>query len=84
MVAQRVAPGADPGGLNRLARLNRVNRLARVNILAPGGHRIRDGRHRPRRPASSSSARPARDRPAYPWGYAAGAATMIMGRWCRI
>jgi len=66
MVAQRVAPGADPGGLNRLARLarlarlnrvnrlarlarlNRVNRLARVNILAPGGHRIRGGRHRPR------------------------------------
>jgi hypothetical protein len=62
MVAQRVAPGADPGGLNRLnrlARLNRLNRvnrvsrlnrLNRVNILALGGHRIRGGRHRPRPP----------------------------------
>jgi hypothetical protein len=59
MVAQRVAPGADPGGLNRLARLNRVSRLNRlnrvsrlnrVNILAPGGHRIRGGRHRPHPP----------------------------------
>ena len=81
MVAQGVATGADPGGLNCLARLNRVN--PRETSWRPAVTAFAVGATAPAGPASCS-ARPARDRLAYPWGYAAGAATMIMGRWCRI